>query len=604
MCCCCCSLFWSRTVVKSALVLGLAAFTFLAGVIVGVQFFDVHRVGAADNGDRPWQSFVKSVLLPPRLRGGVSGAAAASPLAAPGSAAAAAVSPSVLPEVTDPAVFVDVTAKSAMTLSDPVDGSEFSFFTWIYVDPTAGINDMKTIASNRKGGCEVDAAHRGYSFFVNTWQTSDGALILEWRNSGGVGDGCATLASEPGTIPMGKWVHVGFAFQRPRKDSPGKAMLFLNGELLRDAPSRRSLSDVQRGTAAQNLVLGAGVVDRSFPFVGRMAYPTASLGVISPTDLAELWRATEAKAWAGVVTALGSTHTVLLAGLLSKPSQAAEVQDIPSEFTLKDAANGIVFSDLSGNARLVPPHGKGGVAGRYPIPEEAIGAPAGKKTLKGQPKPPKEDDDAAATAVFPPVAAAGGGGGGVAGVTSPSIITRGAIPGTAPDGSFDFSAGGNQWVMRMIRVPAEQASGSIDDPAALAAGTSSDDVTLEALAASDVLGRQRALGVKAAMQHAWRGYKARAWGGDEVRPRSGTRNDNWAGLGMTLVDSLDTLWVMGMEDEFEEAAQWVATSLNFDKSASVSFFETTIRALGGLLAAYDLSGAASGCDVCGFLRAS
>jgi Glycosyl hydrolase family 47 len=59
---------------------------------------------------------------------------------------------------------------------------------------------------------------------------------------------------------------------------------------------------------------------------------------------------------------------------------------------------------------------------------------------------------------------------------------------------------------------------------------------------------------------------------------------------MTLVDSLDTLWLMGMKKEFEEAREWVATKLDFNKHSSVSVFETTIRALGGLEAAYELSG--------------
>ena len=35
---------------------------------------------------------------------------------------------------------------------------------------------------------------------------------------------------------------------------------------------------------------------------------------------------------------------------------------------------------------------------------------------------------------------------------------------------------------------------------------------------------------------------------------------------------------------------WVRDHLRFDKTGDVSVFETTIRALGGLLAAYDLSG--------------
>jgi uncharacterized protein YyaL (SSP411 family) len=66
-------------------------------------------------------------------------------------------------------------------------------------------------------------------------------------------------------------------------------------------------------------------------------------------------------------------------------------------------------------------------------------------------------------------------------------------------------------------------------------------------------------------------------------------SDNWGGMGVTLVDSLDTLWLMGLKDEFKEARDWVATSLTFEHAGTVSVFETTIRELGGLLAAYDLS---------------
>jgi mannosyl-oligosaccharide alpha-1,2-mannosidase len=112
---------------------------------------------------------------------------------------------------------------------------------------------------------------------------------------------------------------------------------------------------------------------------------------------------------------------------------------------------------------------------------------------------------------------------------------------------------------------------------------------VEEAAASDAQGRVRALAVKGAMQHVWTHYKARAWGYDELKPVSGRGDNNWAGLGMTLVDSLDTLWLMGMAAEFAEAREWVATSLNFAKGVSVSVFEITIRVLGGLLAAYDLS---------------
>ncbi len=63
----------------------------------------------------------------------------------------------------------------------------------------------------------------------------------------------------------------------------------------------------------------------------------------------------------------------------------------------------------------------------------------------------------------------------------------------------------------------------------------------------------------------------------------------WFDLGLTLVDSLDTLLIMGLQEEFREARDWVATSLKLDPDMDVNLFETTIRVLGGLLAAFHLS---------------
>lgn len=61
-------------------------------------------------------------------------------------------------------------------------------------------------------------------------------------------------------------------------------------------------------------------------------------------------------------------------------------------------------------------------------------------------------------------------------------------------------------------------------------------------------------------------------------------------MGTTLVDSLDTLWLFGMKEEFWEARNWVRDYLSHDKVGEVSLVDTTIRNLGGLLSAYDLSG--------------
>ncbi|CAM9257753.1 unnamed protein product [Choristocarpus tenellus] len=121
-------------------------------------------------------------------------------------------------------------------------------------------------------------------------------------------------------------------------------------------------------------------------------------------------------------------------------------------------------------------------------------------------------------------------------------------------------------------------------------GLTNTQVTTEMREESDRIGRERAAKVKAAMQHVWTNYRQYAWGWDELAPRTKKGKNPWGSMGVTLVDSLDTLWLMGMKDEFWEARDWVRDKLTFDKANSVSVFETTIRELGGLLSAYDLSG--------------
>lgn len=97
--------------------------------------------------------------------------------------------------------------------------------------------------------------------------------------------------------------------------------------------------------------------------------------------------------------------------------------------------------------------------------------------------------------------------------------------------------------------------------------------------------------VKSVFTRCWTSYKAKAWLADEMTPVTGQSKNPFGGWGATLVDSLDTLWIMGMRDEFSEAVAAAATidftKTNLDK---VNVFETTIRYLGGFLAAYDMSG--------------
>lgn len=60
-------------------------------------------------------------------------------------------------------------------------------------------------------------------------------------------------------------------------------------------------------------------------------------------------------------------------------------------------------------------------------------------------------------------------------------------------------------------------------------------------------GSSRQEAVVAAMKHAWKGYKTYAWGHDHLKPISRSRND-WLRLGLTLVDALDTLWIMDLKE--------------------------------------------------------
>jgi Glycosyl hydrolase family 47 len=97
--------------------------------------------------------------------------------------------------------------------------------------------------------------------------------------------------------------------------------------------------------------------------------------------------------------------------------------------------------------------------------------------------------------------------------------------------------------------------------------------------------------VRAEFLFSWRAYEQYAWGHDELRPLSKTPRD-WYGesLLITPVDALDTLILMGFDDEAAKARKLIDERLSFDKDISVKNFEITIRVLGGLLSGYELTG--------------
>ena len=97
--------------------------------------------------------------------------------------------------------------------------------------------------------------------------------------------------------------------------------------------------------------------------------------------------------------------------------------------------------------------------------------------------------------------------------------------------------------------------------------------------------------VREETRHAWRGYMQYAKGHDALKPLSKQPHDWYPqSLLMTPVDALDTLLLMGLDDEATEARELIATRLSFDHDMPVQNFEVTIRLLGGLLSGYQMTG--------------
>jgi mannosyl-oligosaccharide alpha-1,2-mannosidase len=69
---------------------------------------------------------------------------------------------------------------------------------------------------------------------------------------------------------------------------------------------------------------------------------------------------------------------------------------------------------------------------------------------------------------------------------------------------------------------------------------------------------------------AWSNYEKYAWGENELRPISrighsanifGTRSTK---LGATIVDGLDTMYLMGFMDEYKRGKEWIMANLDLN----------------------------------------
>ncbi|CAL1609445.1 unnamed protein product [Knipowitschia caucasica] len=77
-------------------------------------------------------------------------------------------------------------------------------------------------------------------------------------------------------------------------------------------------------------------------------------------------------------------------------------------------------------------------------------------------------------------------------------------------------------------------------------------------------------------------------GPDVLNPSNININDVLGNYSLTLIDTLDTLLVLGNVTEFHKAVKLVIDTVSFDKDSTVQVFEANIRILGSLISAHIL----------------
>lgn len=88
--------------------------------------------------------------------------------------------------------------------------------------------------------------------------------------------------------------------------------------------------------------------------------------------------------------------------------------------------------------------------------------------------------------------------------------------------------------------------------------------------------------------HAFQGYMRYAFPMDDLRPISCTGSNSQGGIALTLLDSLDMLFLLKRGKDLRKAVLYISKSIDFNVDVRVHVFEVTIRALGGLLSGHVL----------------
>lgn len=67
-------------------------------------------------------------------------------------------------------------------------------------------------------------------------------------------------------------------------------------------------------------------------------------------------------------------------------------------------------------------------------------------------------------------------------------------------------------------------------------------------------------------------------GDDEYHPltRKGSNLTKAGGIGYTVIDSIDSMLLMGLHDDYKRARAWVANKMTLDRDDTFSTFEVSI----------------------------
>lgn len=83
--------------------------------------------------------------------------------------------------------------------------------------------------------------------------------------------------------------------------------------------------------------------------------------------------------------------------------------------------------------------------------------------------------------------------------------------------------------------------------------------------------------VKHLFYHGYDSYMKNAYPYDELRPITCDGQDTWGSFSLSLIDSLDTLVVLGNHSEFRRAVNLILENVDTNRNVNISVFETNIR---------------------------